>query len=231
MRVLPYSDDEALDESGNSPLQASVQKLADMIAASTRQKENDSLVHHLLPGTSVVRESWPIMEQRYVWYDVLNREGKPIVVRQDNDGKDIRRSVGFITGDILHIDDIDVWVNPENTKMQMARYHDGSISYNIRYYGAERSDSGHVIVDTIADALERRMDGASSVEPGVVFPTVPGALGRTNGVKLILHVAAMQGEPGKGYQPIRDYPGCVRRVLVTVDRLNSLPPAEPKRGG
>ena len=42
MRVLPYSDNEVPDENGNSRLQTSVQKLADMIAASTRQKESMS---------------------------------------------------------------------------------------------------------------------------------------------------------------------------------------------
>ena len=75
MRVFEYSDDTQAMEGMESPLEASRKRLAAIIKASFDQKENDSLVHNLLPNTSVVRESWPIMEQFTVWYDVLDREG------------------------------------------------------------------------------------------------------------------------------------------------------------
>jgi hypothetical protein len=230
MRVFEYSDDETKDERGKTPLSDSVELLTEIIVASFTQKDNDSLVHNLLQNVSIVCQSWPIMEQRYVWYDVLDRTGKPIQC-QDAGHRMQTKSVGFITGDILDIKEIDVWVNPENTKMQMARYHDGSISSNIRYYGAERNHGGQVVEDTISNALRTRMGNVGNVEPGVVVATGPGQLKARNKVKMILHVAALQGEPGKGYQPVRDYPGCVRRVLAEVDRLNAQPPASSKRTG
>ncbi len=216
MRVFPYSDEDS------AKIEASKERLAETIATSTRQKENDSLVHHLLPNTSVVRESWPIMESRHVWYDVLTRKGELISHMCLDGTTTTQKSVGFITGDLLNVMDVDVWANPENTKMQMARYHDGSISSNIRYYGAHRTQSGHVVDDIISEALKGRMQGTASVEPGVVLMTTPGMLGERNRVKMIAHVAALQGEPGKGYQPIRNYPGCVQSVLTEVDRLNEL---------
>ena len=229
MRVFEYSDDTQAMEGMESPLEASRKRLAAIIKASFDQKENDSLVHNLLPNTSVVRESWPIMEQFTVWYDVLDRER--VILDKGPNGEEAAKSVGYITGDMLHIRDIDAWVNPENTKFQMARYHDGSVSSNIRYFGARRNHGGQVMEDTIADALERCKGPMAEVEPGIVVATGPGALRETNNVKLVLHVAALQGEPGKGYQPIRDYPNCVRRVLAEVDRLNALPAIPPAKSG
>jgi len=227
MRVFPYSDDETPDSDGKTQLLFYREKLKAVIVASLTQRDNDSLVHHLLPDVSVVRVSWPIMEQHTVWYDILDRDGQRMMVT-GSDGNASTRSVGFITGDIVHIKSADVWVNPENTKMQMARYYDGSISSVIRYFGARRNRRGHVIEDTIADALRKRLGSDLAVEPGVVVTTGSGRLRETNNVKLIIHVAALQGEPGRGYQPIRDYPGCVRRVLLELHRLNTLAASSPR---
>jgi O-acetyl-ADP-ribose deacetylase (regulator of RNase III) len=233
MRVFSYSDISVKDTSDPdqlSPLERSRRDLARIIAASVSQRENDSLVHQLLPETSVVRESWPIMERKYVWYDVLDRHLQPVPHKRP-DGTQVSKTIGFITGDILNIKDVDVWVNAENTKMQMARYHDGSVSSNIRYYGADRGRGGHVQRDTIANAIISRLGPLASVEPGFVVATESGALEERNGVKMIIHVAALQGEPGRGYVPVRDYPGCVRRVLDEIDQLNSRPAAKAPRGG
>lgn len=225
MRTFSYDEDDSLANGRTiSARQESINHLAHTIAASLDQKDNDSLVHNLLPETSVVRESWPLMARRYVWYDVLDPKKKAAPLQgRDSIGKPFTRSIGFITGDILRIKDIDVWVNPENNKMQMARFHDGSVSSNIRYYGAKRSASGQVEEDTIADALKAAVGVDGSVEPGVVIATQSGSLAERNNVKLLLHVAALRGEPGKGYQPIVDYPGCVFSVLAEIDRLNALP--------
>ena len=120
---------------------------------------------------------------------------------------------------MMHVKDIDGWVNPENTKMEMARLHDGSISSLIRYFGAVRDCKGVVVQDTIRDELSA-LAGKTGVEPGTVIVTGPGALKASNNVKAVFHVAGLQGDPGYGYQPVRDYPGCVRRTLSEVDRLN-----------
>ena len=129
------------------------------------------------------------------------------------------RQIGYVTGDIMDIESVDVWVNPENTKMQMARFHDGSISANIRYFGAHRDANGIVLRDTISRELEVKRGGVPFVEPNTVITTGPGRLARLK-VSKIVHVAGMHGEPGKGYSPIRDYPRCITNVLDEVDRLN-----------
>lgn len=221
LRVFDYSDGILPTADGKIPLEESRKELARIIESSFLQKDNDSLVQNLLPNCNVVCETWPIMEQKWVGYELLDRKGARREFGSKTDRKH-KKSVGFITGDILKIKDVDVWVNPENTKMQMARYHDGSISSNIRYFGADRTPAGHVERDAIAIELTRRKGAVPSVEPGVVLATGPGTLARDNNVKLLVHVAALQGEPGRGYQPIRDYPGCVDRVLAEVDRLNAL---------
>lgn len=230
MRGLDYDDSEVPDDDGVSPLEKSCERLTARIVASFKQKDNDSLVHNLLPNCRVVSDSWPIMEQRWVWYEMVDRKA---ALRKPAAAADAKgpKLVGFVTGDILNVREIDVWVNAENTKMQMARYHDGSISSNIRYYGARRNHAGHVEDDAIEHSLRRRMGQVPSVEPGVVIATPAGALTERNKVKLLMHVAALQGEPGRGYRPIGDYPGCVHRVLTEVDRLNRSPHVSTLAGG
>ena len=51
-------------------------------------------------------------------------------------------------------------------------------------------------------------------------PAPPGALRGSNNVKALFHLAGLQGEPGYGYQPVRDYPNCLRRALREVERYN-----------
>jgi O-acetyl-ADP-ribose deacetylase (regulator of RNase III) len=116
---------------------------------------------------------------------------------------------------------IDVWVNPENTKMQMGRFHDNSISSCIRYYGAKKDGKGAVIRDTIVNELGRYVKANQMVEAGTVLVTKPGHLRRKNGVKLLCHVAAQHGEPARGYVTIRSYIDCVANVLERIDDINS----------
>jgi len=63
---------------------------------------------------------------------------------QDAKGK----LVCIISGDIRNVTGIDVWVNSENTEMQMARFFDRSVSSVIRYLGAVRDEAGHVLKDS-----------------------------------------------------------------------------------
>ena len=48
-----------------------------------------------------------------------------------------RRRVGFVTGDRRDIDVARIWVNSENTNMQMDSFYGKSTSATIRYLGAE----------------------------------------------------------------------------------------------
>lgn len=211
MRTFDYSDDSAVPEGQTeSPLEQSKVALAKAIKHSFSHKENDSLVHNLMPNVSVQHSTYPILEQHWIERKVLNIRKKEIPEKR----------IGFITGDIMHIQDVDAWINPENTNMEMARIHDGSVSSLIRYYGAERDKCGRVTNDTIGNAL-RNVAGSTGVEPGAVIITGPGKLEKSNNVTALFHLAAMQGEPGYGYQPVRDYPGCLRRVLHNIDLFNS----------
>ncbi len=197
MLVLDYdlSSQETTDFSRNV--------LETSIKNSLLDRHIDSLVHTLIPGLSVTRRQVPLTKRETV--DYAAKDGK---------------AIGFITGDIINVDFVDVWVNPENTKMQMARAHDDSVSAIIRFFGSKRDMTGKVVDDTIVNQLERCMRHVPMAEAGTVMHTGPGTLGLTNRVKVLLHVAAMHGEPGKGFLPIRNHPRCVSSALKYADRLN-----------
>ena len=170
------------------------------------ERNIDSLVHTLFPGLNVTRRAEPIAERKvFVW----------------SNPKSPRTKLCIVSGDHANIDMIDLWVNPENTKMQMGRFHDNSISSYIRYYGARRNSTGTVVDDRIATILQRSMRDARNVEPGTVIITKPGALAQNNGVKAVLHVAALQGEPGRGYRTIRGSRTCVKNALDAAEDYNS----------
>ena len=96
-----------------------------------------------------------------------------------------------------------------------------TVSANIRYGGAEKDDRGNVFEDTIANALRERLGRRGYVRMGTVVETIPGAL-RENGVKRILHVAAVEGVgPGKGVRADLEMIGqCVTRVLEYAHNRN-----------
>jgi hypothetical protein len=169
------------------------------------ERNIDSLVHTLFPGLNVTRRAQPCSERRtFVW----------------SCPKAPHKKLCIVTGDILNVDTVDLWVNPENTKMQMGRYYDDSISSYIRYYGASRDRRGAVVNDIIFRALSREMGAGFVVEPGTVIVTHPGNLRRSNNVKAVLHVAAQHGEPGRGYTTIRSYENCVKNALDAADDIN-----------
>jgi hypothetical protein len=199
MRVVEYQCDspDAIVHSQDS-LEANIKN-------SLIDRNVDSLVHALIPGLRVSRRPTPIKVSETVEFTAAGLG---------------ERRLGIITGDIIQVEGVDIWVNPENTKMEMARLHDDSVSASIRYFGAKRSPTGQVARDTIAAELRRRLGKSMSVEPGTVIPTSAGQLTRTHGVKVILHVAGQHGEPGKGYMPIRNYTSCVVQALNSSEQLN-----------
>ena len=106
----------------------------------------------------------------------------------------------------------DVWVNSENTDMQMDAYYGRSTSATIRYLGAKKDAIGRVVEDTIGNELAAKAAPATGVPPTTVIATGSGALAGNN-VKQIYHVAAVQGEPRAGYRPVSQLDRCVKNAL------------------
>lgn len=185
-------------------------RLLTMSVKSSLESGNiDSLVHGLHRGLNVTQRPRVIARREvfvYRWEEDFDIEPA--------------REFCIVTGDISDISDIDAWVNPENTAMQMGRYYDSSISATMRYYGARRDLKGFVKRDLIAHSLKRAMAKHPVVQPGTVIVTKSGALLETNNVKRILHVAAQYGEPSKGYLTVRNAGGCVTNCLRALDQLN-----------
>ncbi|GGM40520.1 macro domain-containing protein [Dactylosporangium sucinum] len=127
--------------------------------------------------------------------------------------------IGIRPGRIMRVHDVDIWVNSENTDMEMARFNEFSISSIIRYNGARRDAAGHVVDDVIADALAKAVDGRRPVAPGAAFVTGSGCLAGTNAVRWIIHVAAVHGEPGAGFRQVRRVGVCVANALAQAERL------------
>lgn len=141
-----------------------------------------------------------------------------------------KRILGLITGDIQQVRDIDLWVNSENTNLQMARFYDPSISGLIRYLGAKKDEEGNVIEDTVANDLIKSMMGSTmenrakrddfpSVKPGLAFTTTSGELKNTHKVQGIIHVTTVFGEIGQGYTPLKNMGVCVQNALIQADEF------------
>jgi O-acetyl-ADP-ribose deacetylase (regulator of RNase III) len=128
------------------------------------------------------------------------------------------RRIGLVTGDREHIKVGDVWVNSENTDMQMDRYYGKSTSATIRYLGARKSQTGRIEEDTIGEALTRELRGEKSVHPTSVIATEAGSLRENNNVKWIFHVASVVGEPREGYRPIEAIERCVTKALQLTEK-------------
>jgi len=130
-----------------------------------------------------------------------------------------KHQIGIVTGDIKNITGIDVWVNAENTRMEMARIVEATISGTIRRLGGKRI--GNQIEDTIADELREQSRNRTPVEPAEVIATGPGALATSHGVKRILHVASVDAPPGAGFRQVANIGDCVHNVLQEMDQLNA----------
>jgi O-acetyl-ADP-ribose deacetylase (regulator of RNase III) len=137
------------------------------------------------------------------------------------------RRIAVRTGAIQHYTEgMDVWVNSENTHLQMARYFDRSLSAVIRYWGARKDVDDEVVEDTIADELGVARGGRISVAPGSVLVTGAGALTETHGVQKVFHVASVMGVPGQGWVAVPNVWDCVTKCLRRADS-DRLDGAEP----
>ena len=200
MRVIEYEfgADEAINESHRDVLSS-------ILKANLQDVPTDSLVHTMIPDLNMTRRAVPLSHRKTYHWKWKGAQEKRFCI---------------VTGDITNIVDVDVWVNPENTKMQMGRLHDDSVSASIRFYGARRDNRGSVLKDYVHNHLHRQIGGLDGVEAGTVIVTNSGCLRKSNGVKAIFHVAAQHGEPGKGYVTIRSYPDCVTNALEEADEIN-----------
>lgn len=78
------------------------------------------------------------------------------------------------------------------------------------------------MTDGIARELREKMGKRTRVEPATVLVTSPGELAKKPyNVKAILHVASVQGSPGKGYRGIDNVEDCVSKVLQVADSENA----------
>jgi O-acetyl-ADP-ribose deacetylase (regulator of RNase III) len=196
MNVFDYQCEPQTIEASRNSLQHTIRK-------NLSQNVTDALVHTLIPGLRLSRPPKP--------FDRVDVHVYEHHTRAD-------RIVGIITGDIVRVRGIDIWVNPENTYMEMGRLHDNSISGRIRYHGAKK-EHGRVTHDTIANELSRRVGEKIPVGAGTVIPTGSGELLSHNGVKAILHVAAQHADPG-GFVPVGKPEDCIVAVLEECDSLN-----------
>ncbi|HYO46490.1 MAG TPA: macro domain-containing protein [Gemmatimonadota bacterium] len=196
MRVIEY------DTHDPANVEATRTKIAEFIRNGLQRDESDSPVYDNLPGLRVAHPGRRPPDGLVVPFRVEKAPDKQICL---------------ITGDLTKIRDIDIWVNSENTNMQMARFYDRSISSIIRYGGAKKNQLGYVAQDVIADELRAIMGQAQSVPPGAVLSTTAGDLSKSNGVRRIFHAAAVIGELGRGYQQISNVDLCITNALTLAD--------------
>jgi O-acetyl-ADP-ribose deacetylase (regulator of RNase III) len=195
LNVLGYDIDD------EDQLNASRKTIGNYVKNGLEKQSVDSLIYEYLDNLKVERKPKRIGKKDIYLYKIAKAAGKEI---------------GMITGDIQNIKEIDVWVNSENTNMEMARHFDRSISATIRYRGAKKDRAGRVTDDLIAKEL-REAAGTGDVPPACVIPTGTGELLKLNNVKKIFHAAAVVGQVGQGYGPINNISDCVRNSLELAD--------------
>ncbi len=126
-------------------------------------------------------------------------------------------------GDLRLVKNIDVWINPENTHMEMARVFDTSISGTIRHMSSQWSHGGKRSDDYIRRKLAEAMTG-EDVPPGAALMTsCKGQLRSEHFVKKVVHVAAVKvngDDPGCGYVPVNDVGVCLTQALYKIQDYN-----------
>ncbi len=171
----------------------------------------DSLVYSMMPGLKSSLEPERIGTNEVEEYEIPNAKG---------------RRIGIVTGSLRSVNlssflaehPIAIWVSSENINMQMARSYEASMSGLIRYLGAQKDETGHIVDDTIAKELAKVMGARQIVNPGEVVATGSGCLAETHKVKRIYHAASVYGVVGTGFHPIVSVEHCVTNALARADR-------------
>ena len=120
---------------------------------------------------------------------------------------------------IQHAKDFDVWVNSENTFMEMARFWDRSVSAQIRKLGSVRrgalNDDSYK--DALGLALAEKVGTQSQVPIGTVFMTRTddaSTLSSNNKVSHVAHLAAVTPKKvGDGFSSGGEIDKCVKSVF------------------
>ena len=200
MRIIEYPS-----ETGR--YSESREKIQHFIENGLKSSDADSPIYQVLERLRAEDDaSRRIEEREELPYRLKDRHEKQIEIR---------------TGDIRKWPGVDVWVNSENTNMQMARFYDRNLSAVIRYYGAKKDENDEIVEDTIANELAGAIGDREFVPLGTVFATSAGALEGTHGVKKIFHVASVTGVPGEGYRAMPALiDTCVNRCLRRMDSDN-----------
>lgn len=195
LNILGYDlDSEDQLERDRKKIRAHIQNGLDTLGT-------DSIIYDVLDDLIVQKRARVIETREEKLYPILSAPGKQI---------------GYITGNMRNVNNVDIWVNSENTNMQMARHYEFSISATIRYEGAIKDGNGYVVDDLIAKDL-RKVTRGRDCQPGTIVVTTAGELEKSNRVKRIFHAAAVAAEPGGGYQPIKNVAQCVRNALKKAD--------------
>ena len=198
-RIVDYDHEDlkSVEEAKN--------QIAEFVVNGLKLRDTDSLVHQVLGERIFLPEtSNPIKKCDVIEFPLRKSPNKKICI---------------ITGAINAVKKADIWVNSENTNMQMARYYDKSISSIIRYLGARKDATGHVEDDIIARELAGIMGHHESVPPATVIVAGPGELEKTHNVKKIFHVASVEGMIGYGYRPVSNIGECITAALSKADSL------------
>jgi nudix-type nucleoside diphosphatase (YffH/AdpP family) len=127
--------------------------------------------------------------------------------------------VGYISGDIKYVKDIDVWVNGEASDMMMDRFVGQSVSARIRSMGANKKN-GSIVDDTIQESLSGVMGERANVGIGTVLVTESGMLRATHGVQRIFHVAIVDTSLSAATVDEKNLRLCVENVFAQLEREN-----------
>ena len=189
------------DVDSEEQLERNRKKIRDYIQNALDKPSIDSIIYDVLDDLKVERKIKTIETREEKLYQILGVPG---------------RQIGYITGNINNVNNVDIWVNSENTNMQMARPYEFSVSATIRYEGATKDANGYVVDDLIAKDL-RKVTRGRDCSPGTIVVTTAGELEKSNRVKRIFHAAAVTADPGSGYRPIDNIAVCVRNALRKAD--------------
>src|SRR5206468_3919789 len=133
-------------------------EIVEFVRNGLQQKHQDSPVHQVLRDLRITRE---LQSPQLTKCQIIRYRLKAVS----------HKWIALITGEIQGVKVADIWVNSENSNMQMARYFDHSISGVIRYLGAKKDIVGYVFEDTIADELATIMGTHNMVPPATIIVT------------------------------------------------------------